>query len=76
MTSKFIETKMIETKTIKHVENGYGPCGSLMSVIPHGTMVSLVIGASYVNSCASFLNKEGVEELIDILRDIHSAMQD
>jgi len=74
MTTKFVVTK----KAVNKVIDGNGPLCSLMSVEPSkfGKNISLVIGARYESAVACSFSKEGVKELIDILADIHEAMED
>lgn len=72
MSSKFV----VKKKTVANVIDGCGPLGSLMSVAPRvGGGIYLVVGAYYVDKCACSFNKEGVKELIDILSEIHAAME-
>jgi len=74
MTAKFVVTKKVVNKVI----DGNGPQCSCMSVEPskYGKSISLVIGARYESAVACSFSKEGVKELIDILADIHEAMED
>jgi hypothetical protein len=75
MTAKFVVTK----KAVNKVIDGDGPLCSHMSVDPEGQYgkgINLVIGARYGDRCACRFNKEGVKELIDILTDIHEAMEE
>jgi hypothetical protein len=74
MTAKFVVT----APTINNVIDGYGPDFSRMSVVPHPDKraIDLVIGTKYEHADACGLSKEGLNELIDILTDIHEAMVD
>ena len=74
MTDKFVQ--VAETKTLNHVVDGEGPGRILMSLVPGDTRVHLVIGARLKNAYASSLNKKGIEELIDILKDIRDCLKD
>ena len=73
MTAKFVCTKKVVNKVI----NGKGPQYSSMSVVPcpNDGGIYLVIGALYGAAGACSFSKEGVKELIDILTDIHAAME-
>lgn len=74
MTNKFVFTK----KVVNRVIDGDGPQLCYMSVDPgeYNSDIKLVIGAAWSNKCACTFNKSGVKELIDILTDIHEAMED
>ena len=75
MTAKFVVTK----KAVNKVIDGNGPQSSYMSVEPeghYGKGINLVIGARYESAVACSFSKEGVKELIDILTDIHEAMEE
>ena len=74
MIAKFVITK----KAVNKVIDGNGPLSSYMSVEPskYGKSINLVIGARYESACSCSFSKEGVKELIDILADIHEAMED
>ena len=78
MISMFIETKVIETKTIKRVTNGYGPLYTNMSIVPvlDVKAIQLVVGAPWECRSGCTLNKKAVAELIEILKDTHSAMKE
>jgi hypothetical protein len=71
--TQFVETK----KQVRKVINGEGPNDTFMSVVPSGGgAIGLVFGAVYEDACAHYLCKDGLKELIDILKDIHDAMPD
>jgi hypothetical protein len=72
MSNQFVTTK----KVINEILDGDGPDYIVMSVLPGDNRIDLVIGTHYGNREACSLSKEGVKELIDILRDIHEAMED
>ena len=73
----FVKTTTITTKNVCTVRNGVGPEQILMSVRPLGKgSIDLVIGASATNSCASSLSKKGLAKLIEILQDIHEAIEE
>ncbi len=71
MSNQFVTTK----KVINEVLNGDGPEYIVMSVLPDEGRINLVIGTYYGNRNTCSLSREGVRELIDILRDIHEAME-
>jgi hypothetical protein len=76
----FVGTKRV----IKTVINGNGPDFTLISVIPptdpesslYSVGVELVIGAWRQDACAHRFTKKGLAELIEILQDIHDALED
>lgn len=73
MSSQFVVTK----KTVATVIDGKGPLYSCMSVSTiSGRSIELVIGARYDHRCACAFNKIGLGELIDILSEIHEAMEE
>jgi hypothetical protein len=74
MTDKFVVT----TPAINRVIDGVGPDFSLMSVEPSygGAVIELVVGAHWSKRTSCSFSRGGVKELIDILRDIHAAMED
>ncbi len=82
MNLKFVTTEIVTTRTINTVIDGRGPRFSYMSVVPWGTLLSryksirLVIGAMYENASSCSFSKEGLGELIEILKEIHTAMED
>lgn len=66
-----------ETKTtIIKTKNKSGPDGALISIIPYGDneAINLVIGAKYENASAPAFSKEGLEELILILKEVRDAL--
>lgn len=71
MSNQFVTTK----KVINEVLDGDGPEYIDMSVLLNEGHINLVIGTRYGNRSACSLSREGVKELIDILRDIHEAME-
>ncbi len=73
MASKFVDA--VTTRTINTVIDGSGPQHSYMSVEPVGTSLNLVIGACYEDACACSFSKGGLGELIEILKEIHTAME-
>jgi hypothetical protein len=75
MTTEFVNHR--GGRCINTVRDGFGPMFNYMSVVPRegNTSIHLVFGASFMDRCASALTKQGLEELIDILKDIHSVME-
>jgi len=71
MSNQFVTTK----KVINEVLDGDGPDCIDMSVSLNEGHIHLVIGTHYENRSACNLSREGVKELIGILRDIHEAME-
>ena len=72
MPNQFITTKKVVNKAI----DGIGPELTYMSVEPVDTgRIYLVIGAHFKNRCACSLSKSGVKELIDMLSEIHEALE-
>lgn len=71
--TEFVKT---ETKTtIIDTMDGNGPDASLVSITTLGPRaINLVIGARFRDSCASGFSKEGLGDLIKILRQVHGAM--
>lgn len=70
-------TKSVTTTTVAENINGSGPECTYMSVKPLSIgIIDLVIGANYDDRCAASLSKIGLAELINILTDIHAAMED
>ena len=76
MSNLFVKEEIKVTKSVAMVIDGDGPDCTYMSVrpVPHG--ISLVIGAKWSDQCCCNLSKNGVAELIAILQDVHSAMED
>ena len=71
--SKFVETVM--KKTLVDVIDGDGPNNTFMSLKQSGKAINLVIGARYEDRWASWLGKESLQELINVLQEIHDAME-
>lgn len=72
--TKFTETK----KTVLTVIDVDGPDGTYLSIKPtlYSKEVILVVGARFEYGLAANFTKKGLGELIEILKDIHSAMED
>lgn len=74
MSFNFVKT--VTTRTILQVIDGDGPDCIYMSVDPLTSGgIDLVIGATFKDKCASALSKDGLRQLIDILTEIHEAME-
>ena len=68
----------VENGEIKEVRDGMLPNFALISISPDREQkhVSLTIGASENDSCASLFTKKSLRELISVLLNIHEAMND
>lgn len=74
--SAFVEHEVVTVKKIKHVVDGYGPDGTIMSIKPTSWGIDFTFGAPrHAHSCDS-LSKDGVAQLIAILQEVHEAMKD
>ncbi len=78
MTTTFTKT----TKTMAYARNAVGPNGTYMSVSyrsgesgsnPSG--IDMVIGAKFEERCRCTFDKADIAELIEVLQDIHAAME-
>ena len=68
---------VVKKKTVATAIDGLGPELTYMSVEAVGTgRINLVIGTHFKNRCACSLSKDGIKELIDMLSEIHEAMED
>lgn len=76
MPNLFVKEEIKVTKSVATVIDGDGPDCTYMSVKPSPLGVSLVLGARWKDQSCANLSKNGVAELIAILQDIHSAMED
>ena len=74
--SAFVEHEVVTVKKIKHVVDGYGPDGSVMSIEPTYEGIALTFGARHKDRKCASLSKNGVAELIAILQEVHEAMKD
>lgn len=77
MTTTFTKT----TKTMAYARNAVGPSGSYMSVSyrrgesHNPTGIDMVIGAQFEDRTRCAFDKADIAELIEILQDIHAAME-
>jgi hypothetical protein len=76
MKSKFVEE--VRTVNINEVINGSLSNNAYMSVKPWngGSAIDLVIGAKWENSVACAFSKNHLQELINVLTEIHAVMKD
>lgn len=74
--SAFVEHEVVTVKKIKHVVDGYGPEGSIMSIRPTSWGIDFTFGAPYKANIGDRLSKDGVAQLIAILQEVHEAMKD
>ncbi len=74
--SAFVEHEVVTVKKIKHVVDGYGPDGSIMSIRPALHGIDFTFGAPYKARTCESLSKDGVAQLIAILQEVHEAMKD
>ena len=74
--SAFVEHEVVTVKKIKHVVDGHGPDGSIMSIRPALHGIDFTFGAPYKANTCDGLSKNGVAELIAILQEVHEAMKD
>ncbi len=74
----FVTTETKVVKTLNKVIDGDGPSGLDMSIVPSlsGRLVEIVIGARYRDARCCHASKQTIEELINLLKDIHDAMED
>jgi hypothetical protein len=74
--SAFVEHGVVTIKKVKHVVDGYGPDGSVMSLRPADHGIDFTFGAPYKARSCNSLSKNGLAELIAILQEVHEAMKD
>ena len=74
--SRFVETKVVESKEIVDTIDVTMRDFSTMSVVySGGPDVRITIGATWVNGSSNYFSKAGVQELIKELTAIEGAMQ-
>lgn len=73
MPNQFVVTKKVVSKAL----DGTGPEFIYMSVEPVDTgRINLVVGAHFKDRCACSLSRMGLKHLIDMLSEIHEAMEE
>jgi len=66
------ETKSVNETVDKSLSNM-----ALISVVPRSSgVIDLVVGSWYDRRCASGFSKENLKELINVLTEVHDAMED
>ena len=74
--SRFVETKVVESKEIVNTVDVRMRDSSIMSVVySGGPDVRITIGATWGNSSSNYFTKMGIQELIKELTAIEGAMQ-